>query len=379
MLGALIGDMAAATAKTRRDIFFLQLVGPKSRLSESGFSVFATIKYLMEHESGGTTAYPDIYRAMLESAPGHIIYFSKAFNEGGQNFMESRAALLMRAAVCAWWYDDPSESFDAVFQIFEEPWADKEEKYAVKFLIDIIHLLRNGFTKDATFDRLDEVFKDCIASPRWMHGTGLLSQVFRAWDAFYQAHDFGTAINNGMQLPGDPRLNAALCGTIAEAMYGSLYFLRKKKYIGTDEPGVFITLPVQVEEFFSAEMLAIMQKYIVTNKFFPKNNSMTNIEWHQYEGIDNPFYGRRMTLGQYERLMRGEIPDAQSSGYGVYLDNGSFYICRNWEIYCRFRIYFQSDGSFQIGGVQRAMEFDIDVALDAFTTVMSDIYGHAEQ
>lgn len=379
MLGALIGNLAAATAKTRRDIFFLQLIGPKARLSESGFTILAAIKYNLVKEQGDTPVFSDIYEKMLASIPKFLTYFSRDFNEGGQDFVSSPATLMMRTVVCAWWYSDPAEAYDVVFEMLQEPWADKEERYAVKFLIDIIHLLRSGFSKDATYDLLDNMFKDCITKPRWMQGDGLLSRLFRAWDAFYQSHDFGSAVNNAMQLPGDPRFNAALCGSMAEAMYGSLYYLRKKKYIGDDEPGVIITIPQAINEYFAPEMLAMMQKYVIYHRFFPKNNSRTNVEWHQYEGIENIYYGRQLNPEQYDKILRGEVAEDNSEGYGIYLDNGSFYICRDWEIYCRFRILLQQEEVYQVSGLQRASEISYPDAVNAFDSIMRKAFERSEQ
>lgn len=369
MLGAIIGDLAASTAKLRRDIFFLQLVGPKAKISECGFSILATVKYLVAKEAGSDISFADSVRDTLDSTPRYIVYFSREFNESGLDFESSRIAMLMRAAVCAWWYDSPQESLDATFSMFTEPWVDKEERYAAKFLIDIIHMLRTGYTKDNTYNRLDDVFKDCISQPHWMKGRGLLSMLFRAWDTFYQSHDFGTAINNAMRLPGDPRMNAALTGLLAEAMYGSLYYLRKNKYIENDVPGVLITIPQNIEEHFASELVAIMRRYVMSQPFFPKNNSMTNIDWHQYEGIENPFADMVISPELHRDIMRGAFAKRDNE-YGIYLDNGSFYVCRDWKIYCRFRFYYRQDKTFYIGGLQRAQEFTPDEAIAAVRSIL---------
>lgn len=364
--------MAAATAKTRKDIFFLQLVGPRARLSESGFSVLMTIRHLLEREGGGTVSYADMYRQALTDTPQHLLYFSRDFNDSGRDFENSKAAFIMRALVCAWWFQNPADSYDAVFGMLTEPWIDKEEHYAVKFIIDVIHALRAGLSKDETYNSLDDVFKDCIGKPHWMNGQSVLGQLFRAWDAFYRAPDFGTAINNAMQLPGDPRVNAAIAGSMAEAMYGSLYFIRKKKYIDGDNPGVLIQLPQPIETHFAAEFVAVMRSYVMSQVFFPKNNSMTNIEWHQFENIDNPYYGRILSDDEFNGILRGKASDTEED-YGLYLDNGSFYVCRNWEIYCRFRVYPAQDGGYVIGSLQRALEFRPEEAENALAAALGSI------
>ena len=78
------------------------------------------------------------------------------------------------------------------------------------FLSQIVTLLRQGETKDEMYKELGLVFNGCRKEWNWQEENGILSYLLRAWDAFYRAFDFTSAIHNAMKMNGDRHLMGLL-------------------------------------------------------------------------------------------------------------------------------------------------------------------------
>lgn len=242
-------------------------------------------------------------------------------------------------------------------------WFDKEEGYFQMFIAKIIILLKNGWTKDEVYHQLGDVFKNCYHNREWQtEAGGSLNYLFRAWNCFYHAFDFGSALHNAVKCIGDTRLNCALTGAIAEAMYGCRFYFVKKKYASPqiDYP-LLLQLPAAIKEKFSGELAVMKMQDNHNYLFWPKNNSRTNIERHIYTPVKSRFEGMSVTQIQHGDILRSFEPGWENR-YSFYKDNGWVYICRSFYILGRFRFRWISDSGYQIVDCQQTeqqpTEFD---------------------
>ena len=141
---------------------------------------------------------------------------------------KERTKSVIRAIAVAWLYENEEELRHAIKTYCL--WNDKEEMYATSFMAEIIYALRHGTTKkEAGQVEFGGTFYSFAQNDNWQKGTGTLSLVIRAWNAFYYAFDYTSAIHNAMKLPGNRQVNTILTGAFAEAMYScEMTFLKKK-------------------------------------------------------------------------------------------------------------------------------------------------------
>jgi hypothetical protein len=242
---------------------------------------------------------------------------------------------------------------------------DKEEGYARQFTAKMIHLLRNGATKDETYKELGDVFKGCRHDWPWQtEEGGALNYLFRAWDAFYNAFDFGSAIHNAVKMVGNIHLNCALTGAIAEAMYGCTYYLKKEKYCEDHNISEFISIPEAIKKRFKPQFEAIRKQRRWMRAFFQKNDAATNVERHVFIPTENPFPNKVISPELRRRILKAYQPDWEAR-YGFYLDNGWIYLYRSHILIGRYQLKSVGDGNYRIANVQRVMQNDdVRIALE---------------
>lgn len=358
MIGGIIGDLAASTFLRDKELFYKQLIDEKSTLSEYGLTIFAANKILYENDKAGQTishldakAIFDNYFAEHSAFTGYAPHYHQN-EEDGPNTVEQNALLLIRL-LTAGWYDREELAYCMMFNIFQE----KEEGYARLFAPDIINGLRNGLSKDETYDSLCPVFKGIRHDWIWKDGTSILCLLMRAWNCFYNSFDFGSAIHNAVRdMPENPRLMASIVGMIASAMYGNSIYYRKRKFV----PDSFAPLcnlnirNILPESFFSE--LDIIDRQVNWQKtFFKKNDALTNVERHIFTHVKSRFEGMRISLETRRRILLS-FPTSWENRYGFYLDDGWVYIYRSNYVMGRFKILKINDG-YAISHVQEADEF----------------------
>lgn len=149
----------------------------------------------------------------------------------------------------------------------------------------------------------------------------------RAWNAFYYAFDFTSAVHNAMKLPGYRHVNAILTGAFAEAMYGCEMTLLKKKY----RPGGnwlynHIEIPANVTVKYSDILNTIRQHKENVRVFYPKNRALTNVELHKWSTIENPFKDMQIDAELCRRILKAYDPGWEARSVFTWMMAGFMFI-----------------------------------------------------
>ena len=352
MLGAIIGDLAAWTYEHDRACFWSHLVSDEAKVSEFGLSVLTTAALI------------DTDRNMLKEDAA--IFTQQRFRGFSQGAVElSSEALdwsvkfstpygskmfgigILRMAACAF-FDAP------INEMWFEPTWDKEEGYARLFLSQMMTLLRKGKTKDDVYEELGPVFKGCRHDWNWQEEEGMFSYLLRSWDAFYRAFDFTSSIHNAMKMKGDHHLMGTFTGAIAGAMYGCRYNLIKEKYRESNSsPFEYMIWPKALMEQYATSMLLLEDECVHNRVFYPKNNAMTNVEVHEWHTMESTFSEKVIDEDSKQRLLYSFEPDWDNR-YGIYFDNGWFYVYRSGVLLTRFQLRQKHNKTYSICHLQFA-------------------------
>lgn len=350
MIGAIIGDLAAWTWEHAHDVFYPQLLSDKAVLSEFGLSVLATADALDSNAIINNEDYRDYILPWFRitnddvvclSAEAHNWFIKQEYDYKSL----AQGVAVVRTIPCAWY-----QSGDIVnCSLFFEHTIEKEEWYAMQFLRKMIYLLRNGHTKDEVYAELGNIFKGCRHDWDWKNQETMIPYVLRAWDAFYKAYDFGSALHNAMRMQGNKRLLGTLTGAIAEAMYGCRSYFIKKKYAKEGEFAKEIILPDKTSAQYQDTISKIHKQKERVRVFFPKNDAATNVELHKWVPVQHK--GKHISPEIRRRIIKAFHP-SWDYRYGFYLDNGWIYNYRSGFIHSRFQLAEDSNGNFSIVNVQ---------------------------
>ena len=349
MLGAIIGDLAAWTYEHDRKAFWHHLVSEEAKASEFGMSILATTD-MLQHDS-----------LSHNEAAQFTRHFYRAFNpnvaELSNDALEWRCSLniygsssafgicLLRMATCSF-FDKPYNEF-----LFETN-SGNDERYALFFLCKLTSALRTGKTKDEAFSDVANIYKKNELAKFASTEGGMLNYFFKAWNAFYAAFDYTSAIHNAMRMKGNRQLLGALTGAIAGAMYGCRYALIKEKY-NKDEhtPFRYIPWPTALKDAYMP-LMRVLEKEQNGNRFFyPKNNAMTNVERHTWKPVKNVFEDKVIGEKTREAIFYAFDPDWDNR-FGFYWENGWFYVYRSGFLLSRFQLKQVSDGTYRIYNLQ---------------------------
>lgn len=353
MLGAVIGDLAAWTYEHDRIRFWSHLVSEGAKVSEFGLSVLTTAALIATDPNMSRDKVADFTRRSFQNINKDAVDLSsQAF--GWTTLQECNYQSMMfgieilRMATCSFFNVPQNEMY------FGPAW-DKEEGYTRMFLSQMVTLLRQGETKDEMYKELGLVFNGCRKEWNWQEENGILSYLLRAWDAFYRAFDFTSAIHNAMKMNGDRHLMGAFTGAIASAMYGCRYNLVKKKYQKkeSDSPYVYMTWPKALMRDYHEAMRFIENKAVKEREFFPKNNAMTDVELHSWQDVENPFVEEVIDEKKKRILLYAFEPDWDNR-YGFYWENGWFYIYRSGLLLLRFQLKLMPDKTYRIFHLQKS-------------------------
>ena len=351
MIGAIIGDLAAWTYEHNRVCFWSHLVSEEAKGSEFGLSVLTTASIIsidpgMSKEQAAIftqQSFRNCSKAAVELSPEAFNWLNSLnCNYGSIMF----GIAMLRMATCAF-FDVPDNGmwFETTF--------DKEEGYTRMFLTQMVSLLRQGKTKDEVYKELGPVFKGCRHDWNWQEEEGMLSYLLRAWDAFYRAFDYTSAIHNAMQMKGNRHLMGAFTGAIAGAMYGCRYNLVKEKYRKDESsPFEYMTWPKALMRDYPEQMQLIEERAVKQRIFFPKNNAMTNVKLHTWHNVENPFADEVYDEEKKRILLYAFEPDWDNR-YGFYWENGWFYVYRSGVLLLRFQLKPMPDGTYRICHLQK--------------------------
>ena len=372
MLGAIIGVLAADTYEKDKQAFYRQLVMPEAELSVFGETVLHTADALDKDMYLG---HDDFVRGIL-----------KLREKYGDKWPHSIQIALMVDVVASWWYDSEDECLDRGRMLYGD---DKEDFYAAIFVAHIIYRLRNGATKDEVYQSFNDEsvplgaqFKACRHEWNWQTQPGLaINYVMRAWNAFYHGFDFGSCIHNAARMEvGDRRLNCALTGAFAEAMYGCSCYYVKSKY-SPDPDSMGMGTPIEIPDYISkafASSLTAIKRQIRWQKIFMAKNDLerTNIERHNYIPAKSKFEGKIIDSELRRRILKSFFT-RWGDRFGFYLDNGWIYCYRSGIITCRFRLKEANEYSYRIYNVQYCdKEFDTDRSLEATLYSATNNWGY---
>lgn len=319
MIGAILGDWAAWTWVHDKEVFFKKLVSSEASSSWMVEEILLTADTLALERGCDINVHECLGKR------------------------QSPVATMMRAIVIGWLFDTEAETA-STYQEYGFTY-DKEDWYAGAFMWKLIFALRHGASKEEAL-MVENVssFKGFVEDVSWKERSSILGVLIRAWDAFYSAYYFGSALHRAMELPGDRHLNGILVGALADAMYGSDRYMVKAKY----GKGCNLTGLVNVPSRFQA-------LYRAGRTFFAKNCAMTNVERHVWKDVTNP-YGDKIISRELRRRILKAFQPTFDDRYGFYLDDGYIYVYRSCRVLNRFRLVSVSDGTYRIMDLQASEE-----------------------
>lgn len=374
MLGAIIGDLAASTYELDKEAFYRELISERATLSEYSLVVFAANETLdKDYKAENVT---DRIIALVRSNTGHYdsVTISKPFkdvflehNDESDHYLEEGKVALMENIVASWWGDSADECRSVAWQLIDSGGVEKESGYSLMFLTKILFCLRNGFTKDETYAQLSDVFKSCFHNWQWQHEEGgPLNYLFRAWDAFYKGFDFGSCLHNAVKKTGDKRLNCALTGAIAEAMYGCRCYYRKQKFLNEHEGNCdYLHVPDKIKAQFGNYFQAIERQLNWQKIFMGKNDeSYSHVGRIFYQPYKSKYEAHEVDSELRRRILKSFSPGWEDRFY-FYLENGWVYCVRSGFIICRFRIVKAEEDMWKLVNIQQGDDKDVDMAIEA--------------
>ena len=334
MLGAIIGDLAAWTWENDHESFYPKLVSQEAKLSDYAHTLLVTCD------------------ALIHDRDVPISEYRRLFSFDG--WEKERIKSVIRAIAVAWLYENEEEMRHAIKTYCYCLWNDKEEIYAASFMAEIIYALRHGTTKkEAGQVEFGGTFYSFAQNDNWQKGTGALSILIRAWNAFYCAFDYTSAIHNAIKLPGNRQVNTILTGAFAEAMYSCEMTFLKKKYRPEGNWYNHIVFPDSIIAKYSDILNTIKQHKENVRVFYPKNRALTNVELHNWITIENPFQNIWINTELRRRILKA-FDTGWEARYGFYLDDGWIYVCRSGILLHRFQLHQNKDGLWDIVHLQRS-------------------------
>jgi hypothetical protein len=342
MIGAIIGDLAAWTWENAHNEFYPKLISSEAKVSTFGDFMLNVSSQLINDPNTEGEKWKEKY--------------------DDQFTLED---VVLCSIIVGWLYDSEKETTHAV-NAYALPHG-KEELYACHYIAKLIYALRHGATKnDAAQVKVVLTFRSLTKDKKWQNDDSLLGDLIRAWMAFYDAFDYGSAIHNAMKLPGNRHFNAILVGALADAMYGCGYYFIKKKY----GEGSSIEKP----SYIPSEMIRV---YHQNRTFFPKNEAMTNVELHHWHNVDNPLADMSVPEELKQHIEKAFYTDWDNR-YGFYLDDGWEYIYRSMFLLNRFRLRKQHDGTYRIVDFQSSGEKS-DLSNTALKEAVYSVKYHWDQ
>lgn len=334
MIGAIIGDIAASTWEKDKETFFQHLINPDFTSEE--------LQQLM-----GVSVFCHKYGAL-----DNVCYVD-SFRENKNN------AGLIDAIACGWMASSIDECNEAIDRLSTK----KEVRYARHILSQLIFALRHGDTKRRAINVHHKVEFNYILDYHGIDDLGPIGYLVRAWKCFESSFDFGSALHAAVKLPGDVHLNCILVGALADAMYGHRLYIRKRKYVSADNE-IIQVIDVRLND----KLKEFEQSSWKNRTFYPKNDAFTNVERHFWKVVpDHPISKIHFSKEARRRMLKS-FDTGWENRFGLYWDDGWFYIYRSHFVLGRFRLALNTDGTYSITQLQRSeekVEQDIDTILNS--------------
>ena len=366
--GAIIGDLAAWTWEHDRKTFYSHLVASDARLSENGLVIVAAFE-----NRNSILDFENFRQGFLSSAKkytyevDHSNEWMEYYHSNGKEMSSFvRSLIYICGVITAGWSREWDESYGHLCGLTD---MDKDGMYTGD-LARIIFNLRQGQTKKEAIGLYDQQMSFTIKTMiNWYddHSYGkqewfsVLDHVGFAWKCFMKSWDYTSAIHNTMvHCPScfNRHFCGILTGALAEAMYGCELNLIKLKYTDDKIPFRGISIPPSVARSFMNVFDQIRNYERSVRIFFPKNDSLTNVELHSWTDFDPNNVPQKVSDQQRSLIMKSFYPSWEHR-FSFYLDNGFFYVCRSGRICARFKMLRQSKNIWKIILPQRCIEEDM--------------------
>ncbi len=350
MIGAVIGDLAAWTWEHDRKCFYERLVSPEAKLS--GYGLLPITMWPMIHEGGAILKhrlYMTSGKALAHSRIAGIEIPDDWHRWGLTDYdkaipFELKVALLMSAIIDSGYLPEARQKEVHWSSFFH---GGKREGYT-SFMMTILRRLNEGATKDEAIIDIPEPLIDYYASGLEHTWHDLLEYTTFAWRCFYYSWDFTSALHNAATCPANHRLAMMLTGALADSIYGPSYSMTKIKFGGRYE---YIEFPPSLPVDLIDQLRYIRQTEFNDRYIFKKNDALTNVEKHTWKNVENPYSDRVIDRAFKEKMMRAYNTDWENR-YGVYLDNGWFYVYRSHHLLLRYKLTPWRDSTFRITNLQ---------------------------
>lgn len=321
MIGAIIGDMAASTREKDKETFYRQLIYPYCDSNELQCKFIAAIEFIRGQGSLGE------FNSLRKGSDYEAIW--------KHNIIGS---------IALGWISDSLEQCDNFAHCFQ---VEKEDWYASHFISKLIFALRHGDTKRRAL-KVEHVGSfESFVHGHWQFGNGPLGCLVRAWKAFEKSFDFGSALHAAVELPGDIHLNCILVGALADAMYGHQQYIRKRRFVSEGE------IETQYIDIKLLDYLQDVERDSWKNRtFFPKNNASTNVERHTWCPVPKHDYSDVHFSKETRRRMLKACYTSWDNRFGLYWDDGWFYMYRSTYVLGRFRLKENEDRTYSITQLQ---------------------------
>lgn len=336
MIGAVIGDLAARTWEHDRECFYRKLVSDDASLS--GYGLLPIVLWKTIHEGGlihKSRLYVTIGKALMHARPAGIDIPESWRIWGMCEYdrpipFDLKIALISSAFIDSGFLSEDRQQHLDWVTLFH---GGKQEHYA-SFIMSIFRRLNEGATKDEAVADIPEPVYNYYQSGKVHEWKEYLEYITFAWRCFYYSWDFTSALHNAAKCNGNRHLAMMLTGAFAEAMYGCDYSMIKQKFGGNYE---IIAFPRRLPQSIKEDLFEIRRYERLNRIYFKKNNALTNVERHIWTNVDNPLESYPVNTELYRRLLKA-YDTGWEQRYGVYLDNGWFYIYRSHFLLYRFQL-----------------------------------------
>lgn len=356
MFGAIIGDLAAWTWEHDRNCFYKRLVSPDAKLSGYGLLLLSMWETINE----GSLIHKNRFYVEIGKTLSHTDFecvdLPLEWRRWGQSEYDNpipfdlKTALIVSAFVDSGHLHKERQAQLDWVSFFH---GGKQEHYA-SYIKTVLRRLNEGWTKDEAIRGIPSYVVNYYPSGSTHLWTDLLEYTTFAWRCFYYSWDFTSALHNAVQCPANRRLALVITGALADAMYGCSYNMIKQKFVSDNEIGSeWIEVPQGVVRSYGDIITEIKQAEYRKRYFFKKNDALTNVESHQWESIDNP-YSDLIVDDAFKSAIMKAYHTGWEQRYGVYLDNGWFYVYRSHHLLLRFKLVSKSDDTYRISSIQRS-------------------------
>lgn len=113
----------------------------------------------------------------------------------------------------------------------------------------------------------------------------------------------------------------------------------------------YIEFPSSLSNTLADQLRSIRLVEFNDRYIFKKNDALTNVERSTWTDIENQYSDRVIDKAFKEKMMIAYGTDWDNR-YGVYLDNGWFYVYRSHHLLLRYKLSSQSDSTYRITKLQ---------------------------